>query len=160
MEAVGAVFHMDRKKWFKRVKRGERERESEGLHFSDKDWYGTFAILVWSIWACRSAFTHKWPQNMVWILIRTVKKTEVAENICSCWRSLYPCDSMLAHRVLMAGTVPPQRLPKDTHNSRFSSASPTHLAETSLWQPAQCRDVKCHSFYCDSSLRLWSVEER
>lgn len=69
---------------------------------------------------------------MVWILIRTITTAKLAENICSCWRSLCSCNSMLAHRVLMAGTVPPQRLPKHTFVAAASLQPDTSRWDISL----------------------------
>lgn len=81
-----------------------------------------------SIYVCHSAScTNR--ANTVWILIRAMNPTQVAENICSCWRSLCSCNSILAHRVLMAGPVPPQRLPK----KRFHRRATSLLPHTSRW---------------------------
>lgn len=66
-----------------------------------------------------------------------------------CWRALCLCGSAFARRALMAGTVHLQRLDNTLLKEQLLLCS-TDLAETSLWQPAQCRDLKCHSFYCDS----------
>lgn len=86
-----------------------------------------FAMWIWSIYACHTASRsndyrtlehHTSDQNPY----------KVAGTIHSCWRSLSSCNSMLAHRVLMAAAVQPRRLAEHTP---ITAASPQ--PNTSHW---------------------------
>lgn len=94
-------------------------------------------------------------RKLQWILIIGLQASRVAESVGPCWRALCLCSITFAHRALMAGTVHLQWLDNTLLKEQLLLCSPD-LAETSLWQPAQCRGLKCHSFfflflfYCDS----------
>lgn len=105
---------------------------------------------MWSICGCLTA---SWTRQLQKIVIDFDQSSTDIQSCweCSppCWRALCLCSSAFARRALMAGTVHLQRLDNTLLKEQLLLCS-TDLAETSLWQPAQCRDLKCHSFYCDS----------
>lgn len=72
-----------------------------------------FAIWIWSIYACHTASRSNDCRTLEHYT-SDQNPYRVARTIRSCWRSLSCCNSMLAHRVLMAATAQPQRLAEHT----------------------------------------------
>lgn len=95
------------------IQNRKREQGKGGFTWSNKAFLirtAAFAVGMWSIYSCHTDPRTTTRRTQVWILIRTVKTSEVAHSTRSCWISLCFCDSMLACRVLMAARVQPQRL--------------------------------------------------
>lgn len=79
-----------------------------------------FAMWIWSIYACHTASCSN-DYRTLEHYTSDQNPYKVAGTIHSCWRSLSSCNSMLAHRVLMAATAQPRRLAEHTS---ITAASP------------------------------------